>query len=257
MHLEVITHRPTGTARPTPLLFVHGAWHGAWCWDEYFLPYFAERGYEVHALSLRGHGKSAGRVRWASASDYVNDVEQVARSLDRLPALIGHSMGGYVVQKYLEGRRAPAAVLLASVPVDGILSFMLRYAAQHPVAMLKTVVRLNPYWMVATPELSRAAFFSPDAPNAAAYHQRLQAEAFRVALDSALLDLPNPVRVNTPLLVLGAARDAVFTCQEQERTAAVYRAPLEWFDLAHDMMLEPGWQAVADRIMVWLGEHEV
>jgi hypothetical protein len=26
-------------------------------------------------------------------------------------------------------------------------------------------------------------------------------------------------------------------------------------DLAHDMMLEPGWQQVADRIRSWLGDH--
>jgi pimeloyl-ACP methyl ester carboxylesterase len=44
--------------RPTPLLFVHGAWHGAWCWDEYFLDFFAGRGYRALAVSLRGHGNS-------------------------------------------------------------------------------------------------------------------------------------------------------------------------------------------------------
>ncbi len=256
MHLEVLSHRPTGAAHPTPLLFVHGAWHGAWCWDEHFLPYFAERGYEAHALSLRGHGRSAGRVRWASAVDYVNDLEQVARSFDRLPVLIGHSLGGYVVQKYLAGRRAPGGVLLASVPVNGILRYLLRYAAQHPAATLQSFIRLNPYWMVATPELSRAAFFSPDTPNTAAYHDRLQAESFRVALDAALLDLPEPLRVTAPLLVLAATRDAVFTRAEQEATAAAYRVPLEWFDMAHDMMLEPGWQAVADRILAWLDEQQ-
>jgi hypothetical protein len=32
--LEVITYKPLSSPRPTPLLFVHGAWHGAWCWIE-------------------------------------------------------------------------------------------------------------------------------------------------------------------------------------------------------------------------------
>ena len=56
MNLEVISKYPAGAARPTPLLFVHGAWHGAWCWDEHFLDFFAAHGYAAHALSLRGHG---------------------------------------------------------------------------------------------------------------------------------------------------------------------------------------------------------
>ncbi|MBI5715520.1 MAG: alpha/beta hydrolase, partial [Chloroflexi bacterium] len=45
MQLELITRQPASNPRPTPLLFVHGAWHGAWCWAEYFLPYFAQHGY--------------------------------------------------------------------------------------------------------------------------------------------------------------------------------------------------------------------
>ncbi len=50
--LEVITYKPLSSPRPTPLLFVHGAW----CWAEHFLPYFSAKGYECHALSLWGHG---------------------------------------------------------------------------------------------------------------------------------------------------------------------------------------------------------
>ena len=32
------------TAKP-PLVFIHGSFHGGWCWDEHWLPYFAARGY--------------------------------------------------------------------------------------------------------------------------------------------------------------------------------------------------------------------
>jgi pimeloyl-ACP methyl ester carboxylesterase len=37
MNLEIISKSPSSEPRPTPLLFVHGAWHGAWCWAEHFL----------------------------------------------------------------------------------------------------------------------------------------------------------------------------------------------------------------------------
>ena len=36
--LELISHIPAAPAHPTQLLFVHGAFVAAWCWDDYFLP---------------------------------------------------------------------------------------------------------------------------------------------------------------------------------------------------------------------------
>ena len=38
MKLEILSEKPKGTPKQTPILFVHGAWHGAWCWEK-FLPY--------------------------------------------------------------------------------------------------------------------------------------------------------------------------------------------------------------------------
>jgi pimeloyl-ACP methyl ester carboxylesterase len=56
--LEVIDKGSGSEAHPAPLLFVHGGWHGAWCWDEHFLRFFADKGYQALAVSLRGHGNS-------------------------------------------------------------------------------------------------------------------------------------------------------------------------------------------------------
>lgn len=92
MDLELLSRHPDGAPRPTPLLFVHGAWHGAWCWQEYFLPYFAEHGYSAHALSLRGHAGSASDkpLRQVRIRDYVADLAQTIDELPRQPILIGN-----------------------------------------------------------------------------------------------------------------------------------------------------------------------
>ncbi len=69
MSIELLSRSPSSPSHPTPLLFIHGAWHGAWCWAEHFLDYFAAHGYAAHALSLRGHGNSPGRerLRWTAS----------------------------------------------------------------------------------------------------------------------------------------------------------------------------------------------
>src|SRR5512144_2845017 len=137
MRIEVITRTPKGHARPMPLLFVHGAYGGAWLWDQHFLSYFAERGWVAHALSLRGHAGSDGAdtVQFARLRDYVTDVEQVAAGLTARPVLIGHSLGGMVVQHCLHRRPVPAAVLMASTPPHGMIGSLFGMALTNPLLL--------------------------------------------------------------------------------------------------------------------------
>jgi pimeloyl-ACP methyl ester carboxylesterase len=260
MKLEVVSKLPSHRKHAIPLLLVHGAWHGAWCWEN-FIPYFADHGYEVHALSLRGHGNSEGRdgIRWYSAArEYVEDVEKVADSLGEAPVLIGHSMGGYITQKYLEKRDAPAGVLLASIPVSGILPMLVRLMRRHPWTTTKSLFLMDPWHLVNSPELVREGFFSDDFPDSEL--ERLfplvQPESFKLALETSFLRLPRPRRVKTPLLVLAAENDRVFSVAEERATARAYGTEAIVFpNMAHDMMLEKGWKDVADRILEWLGHR--
>ncbi len=260
MKLEVISKEPKRDVRPTPVLFVHGAWHGAWCWAEHFLPYFAQNGYHSYALSLRGHGASEGRqkLRWTRIRDYVADVAQVAAQLPKPPVLVGHSMGGFIVQHYLESHKATAAVLLAAAPPQGVITTTLRIAGRHPLAFLIANLTLRLYPIIGTPKLTREAFFSETMPEEKVreYFARLQDESYCAYLEMMGLDLPRPKAIDIPLLVLGAANDTIFTTRQIEATARTYNTQPEISpDMAHDMMLEAGWQAVADRIIGWLKER--
>ena len=260
MHLEVVTQEPTSVAHPTPILFVHGMWHAAWCWAEHFMPYFAQHGYVTHALSLRGHGGSQGRerLRWTSLADYVTDVAQVAGQLETAPVLVGHSMGGMITQKYLESHQAPAAVLLASAPPRGVIPATVRVFLRHPLAVIKANLTLSMFPIVSTPRLVQEAFFSADLAEdkLQEYASKLQDESYRAYLDMMGLSLPRPKRVTMPLLVLGAANDTIISPGEVEATARAYGTQAELLaDMAHDMMLDAGWQAAADRILAWLDER--
>ncbi len=260
MNLEVISRRPANPSGRPPLLFVHGAFGGAWIWEQHFLPFFAERGFEAHALSLRGHGESGGweQLPYARLRDYVDDLAQVAAAMPTPPVLVGHSMGGIVIQKYMQTHATPAVVLMASVPPHGLIGTFCGIAFTNPrlfyeLGMIQT---LGP-WM-ADAGAVRRALFSDDCPKEIidAVLPRLQAESSMVILDLVGLDLPPSTpspAMKTPVLVLGARRDAFVFRGGLEATAKTYRTRPEIFpDMAHAMMLEPGWQAVAERICGWL-----
>jgi len=235
--------------------------HGAWCWDVHFLDYFAQHGFAAHAVNLRGHGASEGRqkLRWTRIANYVEDVASAVRQLPSPPILIGHSMGGFVVQKYLEDHEAAGAVLLSPPPPAGLFGAVLRIARRHPLVFAKVNVRLNLLLVIATPQLAREAFFSADIPDEElrAYWLRMQDESYMAFLDMIALDLPKPMKVRTPLLILGAARDNMIMPREIEATARAYNTNAEIIpDVAHDSMLESRWQTVAERILVWLRERK-
>ncbi len=259
MKLEMINEKPKGKAHATPLLFVHGKWHAAWCWAEHFLPYFADHGYTSYALSLRGHGGSEGRqrLRWTSIADYVADVAQVAGQMETPPAIIGHSMGGFITQKYLETHAAPAAALLTAIPPSGLWPTLWLVFCRYPGIVLKTFATLR-LFPINTPALAREALFSADMPEEKVieYQTRLRDESFRACLDELGLNLVKAKRIRAPLLVIGAENDALVTPDMVRKTVRTYGTTAVIFpNMAHDVMLEKNWQAVADRILEFLKER--
>lgn len=259
-NLEVITRAPRGKpAYDTPLLFIHGAYAGAWCWDEHFLPYFAEAGFTCHALSLSGHAASrcSRPLDSWSIDDYVADVAAVAAELPAAPVLIGHSMGGMVLQKYLERAAAPGAVLLSSVPPQGLMGSMLGLLFTRPTLLAELNRVLN--GQDAEPDsLREALFYQPVADDTLLRYYRLcQPESQRAIWDMTLFNLPDTGRMHRPpMLILGAEHDRLIPPAQVTMTGATYGEPAEIIpDIGHGMMLERGWEVVAERIARWLAER--
>ena len=256
MKLEVLSREPAERRFETPLLFVHGTGHAAWCWDENFLPYFAAKGFSSHAVSLRGHGRSEGRekLKWSSISDYVSDVSRASSGLPARPVVIGHSLGGLVVQKYLERHEAPAGILVAPSPSEGMFWSGLKLQMRNPLLMAKVHLKQDFGVMFATPGRAKKFLFSADADDrkVAEYAGRFGRESYRAALEM-IYNLPKPRKIRTPLLVVGAEDDALLAPKKIVATARAYHADCKIFpDMAHDMMLERGWRRVADFMAGWL-----
>lgn len=238
-----------------PILFVHGLFHGGWCYEEHFVPWFRSRGYEAAAVTLRYHERRhAPGLRTASLKDYLADVVAAAANMSSPPVLVGHSAGGFVTQMYLEDHDAPAAVLLASAPPWGILGGALRAGARHPVQMLAATATLSLYRLVNTPERARELFFSQGLDDAlvAKYQAMMTDDSFRAYLEMLFFVRPDRKKITargTPLLVLGGGADRSFTRSEVVSTARFYSAETYSFPgQAHNLMLEPDWEKVAERI---------
>jgi pimeloyl-ACP methyl ester carboxylesterase len=83
------------------------------------IPRLEARGHRVVAPDLPGHGRDSGPVVGQTADDFAARVESVLDTLDEPVVLVGHSMGGVVIQLVAEHRpeRVAALVYLATGPV--------------------------------------------------------------------------------------------------------------------------------------------
>jgi len=242
------------------IVFVHGAWHGAWCWDKYFVKLFSDKGYTCITFDLPKHDKS-GKIKGINKltlHDYVNALKDEVNKLDKAPIIVGHSMGGLIVQKYLETETCEKAVLLASVPPSGVLRTALEFL-KHSYGF-HSLVTMNLFGLVNTLEKSKRAFFSIDMPNKEVeeYSEKLCSESFTVFLNMLYPNIKVNNHLKIPTLVLGAANDTIFTVKENERTAKKYGADLIIMeDIAHDMMLEVKHEEVANEIINWIEKSDL
>jgi len=237
------------------IVFVHGAWHGKWCWDKYFKETFSSKGYDVITFDLPGHSKSGKdrRINKFILGDYVRALEEVTSTLAEAPIIVGHSMGGLVLQKYLEKHSCKKAVLMASIPPYGCIQATLKFAKSS--YFYTSLLGLNLYGLVDTEEKSQEAFFSEDLPDEELkeYTENLCSESFLAFLNMLVPRVSVNHNSNIPMLVIGAKQDTIFSEKDNEITARKFNADLIMLDnIAHDMMLDVNHEKTSDAIIEWL-----
>jgi pimeloyl-ACP methyl ester carboxylesterase len=86
---------------------VHGAWHGAWCWER-LVPPLVARGHRVVAVDLPCEDPDTGCVGYAGVVDAT-----LPRGDDLV--LVGHSLGGLTIPLVAARRPVRALVFLCAV----------------------------------------------------------------------------------------------------------------------------------------------
>lgn len=256
--LELLHFPPPLPGSAPSILFLHGAYAGAWCWLP-FMAALAAAGFDAYALSFRGHAGSHGQEKLDEygIDDYVIDLESVVESFSRPPVLIGHSMGGFVAQRYLaRGGAAAGLALLASVPPYGLTGSVCYMGLFYP----RLLMELSQFELGAMPKLDlmlvRNLLFSEDMPDAAlsGFVQLAQRESARALLE---MLLPQSwLRVDLsglPALVLGAGNDRLIPPADVWACARALGVEAEFIDdIGHAMMLDGRQGQVLARLLVWL-----
>jgi pimeloyl-ACP methyl ester carboxylesterase len=251
---ELLSLRADGQRRSPPLLFVHGGFHGAWCWSDHFMPWFASRGFDCHAISIRDHGasKRTGRDTEWRLRDYVDDVRWAIGQIGEYPILVGHSLGGSIVQKVALDDPCPAMVLLAPSPIGGSNRAALRMLASHPRALMRAMVKKD---LAEALPAFLSFFLSSDLSSARrdSIAARLDGlTSFAAAADAFYTDPPRPAATEMPVLVVAGEKDWSIPRYKNARLAKAYGGTLIDVPTAHDIMCDTRWEAAALQIFEWL-----
>ena len=259
--VHMIQRLPDGAITGAPLLFIHGAFAGAWCWDEHFMQYFADRGHVARAVDLPGR---RGRPDFAhlqdfGISDYLEAVLIAIDQFDEPPILVGHSMGGQLAWRASEERDVAGLVLMASVPPTGLAAPAMDLLVSKP-SLFIDVAAIHA-GEPGTVDSVQAALFSDttDREMVEKYAALMQHESRMAVAGLYLPFMPNVLSIwGTPIFVQGASRDSLIPPAHVHWTASLAGKVAKIYDgMGHGMMLEEGWQSVADDILTWCAENNL
>jgi pimeloyl-ACP methyl ester carboxylesterase len=258
--LEFLETRPDGRAAGAPLLFLHGAFGGAWTWAEIFMPLFAQRGRRVAAVSLRGHGGSEGHaeLRTATLADYVADARRAFAEFDEPPVVIAHSLGGLIAQMLIGQEPMRGLALLASLPPEGLMLESPRLALTDPMIWIEAFLGTLTDAQLPIEAAANQILFSEGLPRERVnrYAARMTPEAPHVLAEAHLPQpIPPAMLYGLPALVVGGINDRLVWRSSTLRTALYHGAGHRMVaGMGHFMMLDIGAEEVAGMVLDWIDE---
>lgn len=274
--VQEVSEKPSAKAKP-PVVFIHGSRHAAWSF-RFFQPYFAEKAFNSYAISWRGNGKSILRQQEGDTTppkpfsftvdQCVGDIEALLNHLElpQLPILIGHSLGGYIIQKWAlkNPDKYAALVLMTSTPPSGNSDLVRRVFFKRGILNSWRITRAFVTGALSTDlELCRNVLFSSKETDnfdpaiegddvLRSYMPLFKNSIGRVDVRT-LTPLVKPNNPSSrPVLSVGGSHDVIVD------DVAVHELADFWSgdaiiipDAPHNIMLYSGWRTAADTILNW------
>jgi pimeloyl-ACP methyl ester carboxylesterase len=201
----------------------------------------------------------------------VDHFEHLVLGLDEPPILVGHGIGGLVVQALLDRGLGTCGVAVASAPIRGI--WTLPYAKMRAVTPRLIASQLTRRCITLTPAQFHRAFMNTASRAEAehAYERHVVPGPRRVLLQTGLANL-NPfaetainVRRNAraPLLLIAGSQDLLSPPAVVRANVRAYRDSIatteyrEFEGRTHFIIAQTGWQEVADYALDWAREQEL
>jgi hypothetical protein len=205
------------------LYFIHGLNGSAAEWDP-FLTYFAEKGYTSRAIELQ-EGLNLRKIHF---QDYVDKVISIVQSDD---IVIGHSMGGMIVQKVAERTSIKAGVCICPSPPKGIEMKSLSFLSQ--IRYLPFIIARIPF----LPSFSLAQnHFLNDIPlkEAQRRYKKLRKQSAIVSYEILKARIPvDETQVDCALFFIARNNDRMISAEIVTRIATKYNGPIRYIDGAH------------------------
>ncbi|MEP7244433.1 MAG: alpha/beta fold hydrolase [Gammaproteobacteria bacterium] len=117
-------------------LFVHGAWHGGWCWEK-IVSRLEKLGHKAIAPDLPGLGQDNTPLNRVTLELWRDHICDIAAAQSQPVVLVGHSRGGIVISEVAEHRPKIVRTLVY------VTAFLLRdkeslfdKAAQDPESLI-------------------------------------------------------------------------------------------------------------------------
>jgi len=254
---SIVEVKGKGKKSVPPVLFVHGAWHGAWCWKP-LMDALAEKGFTSYAWDLPGHGtRESEGVVGLGIMDYVAELESVIDELAlSRPIVIGHSMGGIIAQKFLEKNEARALILIAPCPaMGGSLLLPIKYLRQPIAAITATLGRKT---RIRNQQMCNRLFFNDISPKKLeAHYERLCPESSRAIREMVFpgFKVKSAKITSSPVAVVAAGKDYFFEFKRLQKWAERYRYDfLSFPEAAHNLISDPKRYGLGETITKWLNK---
>jgi pimeloyl-ACP methyl ester carboxylesterase len=266
--IELLAYDNDSKQDKQPLLFIHGVTMGAYYFEENFLPFFADKGYDVYAMNWRGHGNSEERetLKQTSLMDYYSDVEKTVAFIKErnglTPILIGHSTGGLFTQLYISKHPATAAIMIGVGDGEKSVQNLVQWlSTSYPNQVQAFFGSGNSDHLMTNEGVQFDIMFTEENAPANAM-QALKKMTTQKASDVLFADYttyktPAPA-ANTKVFLISGDQDPVGSLDAVKTAAAFYKGEYHIVhNHKHDLMLSNGWQETAEEIAKFLSVNHL